>query len=117
MMFELKPMCPETYRQQTRRSTLYIALTFIVLALLVSGLAVMVIALLTSIFDARLDARTAALADSLTLYIRSIDLGQREPGGSIGICSNAHVPMSVAAQGCVEVLRELGQAYGEGIYP
>ena len=34
---------------------------------LVSSLAVLVIALLTSVFDARLDARTAALADSLTL--------------------------------------------------
>ncbi|MCU1729705.1 EAL domain-containing protein [Pseudomonas sp. 7P_10.2_Bac1] len=34
---------------------------------LVSSLAVLVIALLTSIFDARLDARTRALADSLTL--------------------------------------------------
>ena len=34
---------------------------------LVSSLAVLVIALLTSIFDARLDAHTAALADSLTL--------------------------------------------------
>jgi len=33
---------------------------------LVSSLAVLVIALLTSIFDARLDARTAVLADSLT---------------------------------------------------
>ena len=34
---------------------------------LVSSLAVLVIALLTSVFDARLDSRTAALADSLTL--------------------------------------------------
>ena len=34
---------------------------------LVSSLAVLVIALLTSVFDARLDARTSALADSLTL--------------------------------------------------
>ncbi|WP_300726593.1 bifunctional diguanylate cyclase/phosphodiesterase [Pseudomonas sp.] len=33
---------------------------------LVSSLAVLIIALLTSIFDARLDAKTAALADSLT---------------------------------------------------
>ena len=49
--------------------------------------------------------------------LHEIDLGQREPGGSIGICSNAHVPMSVAAQGCVEVLRELGHAYTEGVYP
>ena len=40
-MFELKPMDPQRYRQQTRRSTLYIALTFAVLSLLVSGLAVM----------------------------------------------------------------------------
>ena len=43
MMFEIKPMNPEQYRQQTRRSTVYIALTFILLALLLSGLAVMVL--------------------------------------------------------------------------
>jgi len=42
-MFEIKPMSPEIYRQQTRRSTYYIALTFVVLALLVSGLAVMML--------------------------------------------------------------------------
>lgn len=41
MMFEIKPMSPQVYRQQTRRSTFYIALTFAVLALLVSGLAVL----------------------------------------------------------------------------
>lgn len=41
MMFEIKPMSPEAYRQQTRRSTLYIALAFAALALLISGLAVM----------------------------------------------------------------------------
>ena len=41
MMFELKPMSPEAYRQQTRRSTLYIALLFALLALVISGLAVM----------------------------------------------------------------------------
>jgi len=43
VMFEIKPMNPEQYRQQTRRSTVYIALTFILLALLLSGLAVMVL--------------------------------------------------------------------------
>lgn len=43
MMFEIKPMNPEQYRQQTRRSTVYIALTFILLALFLSGLAVMVL--------------------------------------------------------------------------
>ena len=43
MMFEIKPINPEAYRQQTRRSTLYIALTFVLLALLLSGLLVMVL--------------------------------------------------------------------------
>ena len=40
-MFELKSMSPEAYRQHTRRSTLYIALLFALLALVISGLAVM----------------------------------------------------------------------------
>ena len=40
-MFELKSMSPEAYRQQTRRSTLYIALLFALLALVISGLSVM----------------------------------------------------------------------------
>jgi len=40
-MFELKPMSPEAYRHHTRRSTLYIALLFALLALVISGLAVM----------------------------------------------------------------------------
>ncbi|NWE25897.1 DUF3087 domain-containing protein [Pseudomonas gingeri] len=40
-MFEIKPFNPETYRQQTRRSTLIIAVLFVVLAMLLSGLAVM----------------------------------------------------------------------------
>ncbi len=40
-MFEIKPFNPETYRQQTRRSTLIIAATFVLLAMLLSGLAVM----------------------------------------------------------------------------
>lgn len=44
MMFEIKPMNPGVYRQQTRRSTLSIALIFALLALLVSGLAVMAFA-------------------------------------------------------------------------
>jgi len=43
VMFEIKPLSPEIYRQKTRRSTLYIALTFAALALLVSGLAVMLL--------------------------------------------------------------------------
>lgn len=67
-----------------------------------------------AVWIAPLDAVRLDLASG---ELHEIDLGQREPGGSIGICSNAHVPMSVAAQGCVEVLRELGQAYAEGVYP
>lgn len=43
MMFEIQPMNPEIYRQQTRRSTLYIVLTFVLLSLLLSGLAVMLL--------------------------------------------------------------------------
>ncbi|MCY1411577.1 hypothetical protein D3C76_167900 [compost metagenome] len=40
-MFEIKPQNPETYRQQTRRSTLIIAVVFIALAMLVSSAAVL----------------------------------------------------------------------------
>lgn len=41
-MFEIKPHNPEAYRQQTRRSTLVVAALFVVLALLLSTLAVQV---------------------------------------------------------------------------
>ena len=41
-MFEIKPINPETYRQQTRRITFAIAGCFIVLALLLSALSVQV---------------------------------------------------------------------------
>lgn len=39
-MFEITPLDPEDYRRQTRRITLAIAVTFVVLALLLSTLAV-----------------------------------------------------------------------------
>jgi len=39
-MFEIKQWNPETYRRQTRRSSLYIALGFVLLAMLLSTLAV-----------------------------------------------------------------------------
>lgn len=39
-MFEIKPLDPQTYRRQTRRSTLIIAVTFAVLAVALSGVAV-----------------------------------------------------------------------------
>lgn len=40
-MFEIKPQDPATYRQQTRRSTLILTVIFVALAMLLSGLAVM----------------------------------------------------------------------------
>ncbi|EPJ80157.1 hypothetical protein CFII64_19918 [Pseudomonas sp. CFII64] len=40
VMFEIKPLNPQTYRRQTRRSTLIIAVTFAVLAVVLSSLAV-----------------------------------------------------------------------------
>ncbi len=40
-MFEIQPFNPETYRQQTRRSTLIIAVIFVAMAMLLSSLAVM----------------------------------------------------------------------------
>lgn len=39
-MFEIKPFDPLIYRQQTRRSTLIVAVLFVVLAMLLSSLAV-----------------------------------------------------------------------------
>ncbi|MNZ38019.1 hypothetical protein D3C78_554830 [compost metagenome] len=41
MMFEIKPMNPEIYRRQTRRSTLIVLLVFAPLAMLLAGLAVL----------------------------------------------------------------------------
>ncbi len=41
MMFEIKQLDPETYRRQTRRSTLTIAVIFAVLAVALSSIAVM----------------------------------------------------------------------------
>jgi hypothetical protein len=40
-MFEIQPQNPEVFRQQTRRSTLYIALIFLSLAMLLSSAAVL----------------------------------------------------------------------------
>ena len=40
VLFEIIPLSPETYRQQTRRSTLIVAATFAVLAMGLSALAV-----------------------------------------------------------------------------
>ncbi len=49
--------------------------------------------------------------------LRELELGIREPGGSVGICSNPALPLSRAAQWCVDALREVGKAYGKVEYP
>jgi hypothetical protein len=41
MMFEIRQLNPEKYRQQTRRSTLIIALIFVLLGMLLSSIAVL----------------------------------------------------------------------------
>lgn len=41
----------------------------------------------------------------------------QEAGGSVGICSNAALPLSLGAHWCQEVLREVGREYREGLYP
>lgn len=61
-------------------------------------------------FDAvQLDLANGDLAE--------LQLGIKEPGGSVGICRNAALPLSLAAHWSVEVLREVGQAYREGSFP
>ncbi|MNT37887.1 HTH-type transcriptional regulator GbpR [compost metagenome] len=46
-----------------------------------------------------------------------LNLGMREPGGSVGLCTNPAMPVTPAAQWCVEALREVGQEYREGKHP
>ncbi|MNF82234.1 HTH-type transcriptional regulator GbpR [compost metagenome] len=46
-----------------------------------------------------------------------LDLGVQEPGGSVGICSNAALPMSLPARWLCEVLREVAGQYRDGSYP
>jgi len=61
-------------------------------------------------FDAvRQDLKQGALVE--------LELGAREPGGSVGLCTNPALPVTPQAQWCMEVLREVGQEYLEGKYP
>jgi LysR family pca operon transcriptional activator len=46
-----------------------------------------------------------------------LELCVRKPGGSVGLCSNPALPMPLAAQWCVDVMREVAQDYREGSYP
>lgn len=49
--------------------------------------------------------------------LMELDLGMREPGGSVGLCTNTALPVTAAALWCIEALREIGQEYREGQYP
>ncbi|MCP8465590.1 pca operon transcription factor PcaQ [Pseudomonas sp. ZM23] len=68
------------------------------------------------------DALWIAPLDSVRLDLRSgemveLPLDVQEPGGSVGVCSNSTLPLSLGAHWCLEVLREVGEAYREGTYP
>jgi LysR family pca operon transcriptional activator len=45
-----------------------------------------------------------------------LDVGLREPGGSVGICSNPATVMSLAAQWCCEALRAAATEYREAMH-
>ncbi|HCN47210.1 MAG TPA: pca operon transcription factor PcaQ, partial [Pseudomonas sp.] len=49
--------------------------------------------------------------------LHELDLGVSEPGGSVGICSNAALPSPLPAQWLCEVLREVAAQYRDGDYP
>jgi LysR family pca operon transcriptional activator len=40
-----------------------------------------------------------------------LEIGIREPGGSVGLCRNPALQLSLAAQWCTDVLREVAQEY------
>lgn len=61
--------------------------------------------------------RDAVLLDLRHGELVELDLGVREPGGSVGICRNAALPQSLPGQWVCEVLREVAGEYREGQYP
>jgi LysR family pca operon transcriptional activator len=61
--------------------------------------------------------RDAVLLDLRRGELAELDLGVSEPGGSVGICRNAALPLSLPGQWVCEVLRELAEQYREGRYP
>lgn len=67
-----------------------------------------------AVWMAPLDAVRAALGKG---ELAELAPQLQEAGGSVGICSNALLPLSLGAHWCQEVLREVGQEYREGVYP
>jgi LysR family pca operon transcriptional activator len=53
----------------------------------------------------------AVREDLATGELIELDLGIKEPGGSVGICTNPTLPASLAMQWCCEALREAAAAY------
>lgn len=53
----------------------------------------------------------AVREDLTTGELSEVDLGIKEPGGSVGICTNPTLPASLAMQWCCEALREAAAAY------
>jgi uncharacterized membrane protein YqjE len=66
VIFEIKQLSPETYRQQTRRSTLIVAATF---ALLAMGLAALTVAVFGEAGDDNLRLNAVGVAAGLLLTI------------------------------------------------
>lgn len=68
------------------------------------------------------DALWVAPGDAVLIDLRSgelvtLDLGLREPGGSVGICRNAAMAQGPLAQSLCQVLREVAGEYRDGHYP
>ncbi|WP_443192360.1 pca operon transcription factor PcaQ [Pseudomonas indica] len=68
------------------------------------------------------DALWVAPQDAVCLDVQrgelvELQLGVQEPGGSVGICRNGALGLSLAAEGFCGVLREVAQAYREGVFP
>ncbi|AIR91040.1 pca operon transcription factor PcaQ [Pseudomonas cremoricolorata] len=68
------------------------------------------------------DALWVAPIDAVRMALASGELVElapqlREAGGSVGICSNTTLPLSLSAERCQAVFREVGAEYRDGVYP
>ncbi len=68
------------------------------------------------------DALWVAPQDAVCLDVQrgeliELQLHVREPGGSVGICRNGALGLPLAAERFCDVLREVAQAYREGVFP
>ncbi|NBA98450.1 pca operon transcription factor PcaQ [Pseudomonas sp. R5(2019)] len=61
--------------------------------------------------------RDAVYVDISRGELSELNLGVREPGGSVGICSNAALPLPLPAQWLCDAVREVAEQYRAGRYP